>query len=221
MLVWNHDAETARGNPSLCVSFTSRCCCATTRQNQSCRRRSVCPSPPVCIEQLGRCGLSQITPHSIILSDVANESAAVNRSNDLDSEFLRPSLHSCLHVCRPISLAIKNMFRVNLLKRESWINESSLSCRADAALGSRNEYVCANAGVAVQFNKATCRVDVMHNVCRGCCVGGVRVVCSVNVKNTRTRLKVSLHLDCYESWELHDPLTHQYLCISSSHHSKV
>lgn len=119
MLVWNHDAETARGNPSLCVSFTSRCCCATTRQNQSCRRRSVCPSPPVCIKQLGRCGLSQITPHSIILSDVANESAAVNRSNDLDSEFLRPSLHSCLYVCGPISLAIKHMFHVNLLKRKS------------------------------------------------------------------------------------------------------
>lgn len=77
-------------------------------------RESVCVRLLLCVsagcnEQLGRCGLSQITPHSIILSDVANESAAVNMSNDLGGEILRPSPRSCLYVCCPISLAINHV----------------------------------------------------------------------------------------------------------------
>ncbi len=99
----------------MCISFTSRCCCATTRQQRFSRRREpVCVRRLLCVsagcnEQLGRCGLSQITPHSIILSDVANESAAVNRSNDLDGEFQHPSPRSCINVCRPISLAMNHV----------------------------------------------------------------------------------------------------------------
>lgn len=105
-----------------------------------CVRRLPCVSVG-CNEQLGRCGLSQITPHSIILSDVANESAAVNRSNDLDSEFLRPSLRSCLYVCHPISLAIKHMFHVNLVMNKR--KPTQLYSRR-RSVGSENERVRVN-----------------------------------------------------------------------------
>lgn len=119
-----------------------------------------------CNEQLGRCGLSQITPHSIILSDVANESAAVNRSNDLDSEFLRPSLRSCLYVCHPISLAIKHMFHVNLVMNKRKLTQLYSRCCSVGSMNGRVRVnVCANAGIALQFNETSRRVDVTHNVC--------------------------------------------------------
>lgn len=106
------------------------------RREPVCVRRLLCVSVG-CNEQLGRCGLSQITPHSIILSDVANESAAVNRSNDLDSEFLRPSLRSCLYVCHPISLAIKHMFHVNLVMNKGKLTQLYSRC---CSVGS--EWMC-------------------------------------------------------------------------------